>query len=302
MYAMIGDVRFEMLTSFNSIEESHKANFARHEVLAGRPRLQAMGNDLTALRLSVRLHWMIGNPDTAYDGLLAAKESQQAQAFVYGSGRFVGWFVIESLTERTLIQDSKGRTAARELDVELTEFVGDPNNPLPTPGIGGGQNPLLSLLPESVRGTVNTVVDAVQTGVQIYRAVERQVGEVQTLITRAQEVRDNPTSAFALIGDALSIGGTALGNLSAMPDVGAWVSDAAGVSASTVAGVSEFMLYTGAAGQQLGSAVATIQTGVNTGTIGAWLDTGASVMGQVMDSMDNAARGAQILTGVLATR
>ena len=131
MYAMLGDVRFETLQSFASLEAQHSAKFAKHEVLKGRPRLQAMENDLTTLRFGLKLHWMLGNPDTAYKGLLAALEAQQAVSLVYGSGRFVGWFVIESLTERTLIQDSKGRTAARELDVELTEFVGDPNNPLP---------------------------------------------------------------------------------------------------------------------------------------------------------------------------
>ena len=120
MYAMLGDVRFETLQSFSSLEAQHSAKFAKHEVLKGRPRLQAMENELTTLRFGLKLHWMLGNPDTAYKGLLAALEAQQAVSLVYGSGRFVGWFVIESLTERTLIQDSKGRTAARELDVELS--------------------------------------------------------------------------------------------------------------------------------------------------------------------------------------
>ena len=168
MYAMLGDVRFETLQSFASLEAQHSAKFAKHEVLKGRPRLQAMENDLTTLRFGLKLHWMLGNPDTAYKGLLAALEAQQAVSLVYGSGRFVGWFVIESLTERTLIQDSKGRTAARELDVELTEFVGDPNNPLPTPAIiSGKQNPLLSLLPESVQAQAADVMQAVETGVKV---------------------------------------------------------------------------------------------------------------------------------------
>ena len=148
MYAMLGDVRFELLNSFTSLEAEHSANFAKHEVLKGRPRLQALQNELTTLRFSLKLHWRLGNPDTAYKGLLSALEAQQAVSLVYGSGRFVGWFVLERLTERTLIQDAQGRTAARELDVELTQFVGDPNNPLPTPAVKSGrQNPLLSLLP-----------------------------------------------------------------------------------------------------------------------------------------------------------
>ena len=32
MYAMLGDVRFELLNSFTSLEMEHAANFAKHEV------------------------------------------------------------------------------------------------------------------------------------------------------------------------------------------------------------------------------------------------------------------------------
>lgn len=162
MFAQLGDVRFELLSSFTSLEETHAAHFAKHDVLKGRPRLQAMGNDLTELRFGVKLHWKLGDVDTAYKGLIAAKEAQQAVSLVYGSGRFVGWFVIARLTSRTTIMDGKGRTAARELDVELTEFIGDPNNPLPTPAVlSGSQNPLLAMLPESVKSQVSPMIENV---------------------------------------------------------------------------------------------------------------------------------------------
>ena len=294
MYAMLGDVRFEFLASFNNLEETHKALFGKHQVLVGRPRLQGMGNDLTGYRFGVKLHWMLGNPDTAYNGLIAAKESQQAQALVYGSGRFVGWFVIESVTGRTLLQDPQGRTAIRELDVELTEFVGDPNNPLPTPGIGGGLSPLLSLLPESVRGTVSTVADAVQTGVRIYRAAEAVIDDAQTLITRAKEVRDTPSSAFGLIGDALNLGNTAITQLGQLPVIGAKMGD--------LSGVTDFLRYSGAAAQSMQNAVSTLQSGVNSGNIGTWLDTGSAFIEQATDGLTNAAIGAQLLAGWLAGR
>ena len=47
MFAMLGDVRFELLSSFTDFEETHTAAYAKHEVLAGRPRLQAMGPFIT---------------------------------------------------------------------------------------------------------------------------------------------------------------------------------------------------------------------------------------------------------------
>ena len=295
MFAMLGDVRFEMLTSFTDFEETHAATFAKHEVLAGRPRLQAMGNDLTAIRFSLRLHWRLGNPDTAYSGMIAAKEAQQALALVFGSGRHLGWWVIESISSRTLIQDGEGRTAARELDVALTEFTGDPNNPLSTPGLlGGGQNPLLSLLPESVRGQAGQVAEAVQTGVRIYNAVSAQVDEVQTLITPAQELKANPLAVFGLVGDALSIGGAAAANLGTLPEVAQRLGD--------LGGAAEMMAYGGQAARELSGGLAALQAGFDSRRVGDWLDGGAQAVAQADDILANAAAGAQSLTAWLAAR
>ncbi|UTG70789.1 phage tail protein [Neisseria subflava] len=294
MYAMLGDVRFETLQSFSSLEAQHSAKFAKHEVLKGRPRLQAMENELTTLRFGLKLHWMLGNPDTAYKGLLAALEAQQAVSLVYGSGRFVGWFVIESLTERTLIQDSKGRTAARELDVELTEFVGDPNNPLPTPGVANGQNPLLAMLPESVRAPLSKVADAVQTGVRIYRSVEQEVEQLQTLIAHARELKHDPLALLGVVGDAVNLGGTALGKLNRLPEVSKYIGN--------LSGAAEMLAYGGQAARELSGGLAALRNGAQSGTVGGWLEGGAAAIASAADSLNNGARGAQSLTAWLAGR
>ena len=294
MYAMLGDVRFETLQSFSSLEAQHSAKFAKHEVLKGRPRLQAMENELTTLRFGLKLHWMLGNPDTAYKGLLAALEAQQAVSLVYGSGRFVGWFVIESLTERTLIQDSKGRTAARELDVELTEFVGDPNNPLPTPGVANGQNPLLAMLPESVHAPLSKVADAVQTGVRIYRGVEQEVGQLQTLIAHARELKHDPLALLGVVGDAVNLGGTALGKLNKLPEVGKYIGN--------LSGAAEMLAYGGQAARELSGGLAALRNGAQSGTVGGWLEGGMAAVSAAADSLNNGARGAQSLTAWLAGR
>ena len=294
MYAMLGDVRFETLQSFSSLEAQHSAKFAKHEVLKGRPRLQAMENELTTLRFGLKLHWMLGNPDTAYKGLLAALEAQQAVSLVYGSGRFVGWFVIESLTERTLIQDSKGRTAARELDVELTEFVGDPNNPLPTPGVANGQNPLLAMLPESVHAPLSKVADAVQTGVRIYRSVEQEVGQLQTLIAHARELTHDPLALLGMVGDAVNLGSTALGKLNRLPEVGKYIGN--------LSGAAEMLAYGGQAARELSGGLAALRNGAQSGTVGGWLEGGAAAIASAADSLNNGARGAQSLTAWLAGR
>lgn len=295
MYAMLGDVRFEFLQSFTEFEETHAADYAKHEVLGGRPRLQAVGNGLTQIRFGLKLHWKLGNPDTAYKGLLAAKEAQQAVSLVTGAGRFVGWFVIESLTARTLMQDGSGRTAARELEVSLTEFVGDPNNPLPTPGVAAAQNnPLLAMLPESVRGTASKVAEAVQTGVRMYRAAEREIGQVQTLISRARGLKNDPAAAFGILGDALNLGSSALGRLGALPE--------AGRQFGNLTGAAEMLAYAGQASRHLADGVSAVRSGVEGGSIGGWIDAAAGLVDSASDSLNNGARGVQSLTAYLAAR
>ena len=294
MYAMLGDVRFELLGSFTDLEETHGASYAKHEVLAGRPRLQAMGNELTQIRFGIKLHWKLGDVDAAYKGLIAAKEAQQAVSLVFGSGRFVGWFVISSLTARTLLQDGRGRTTARELDVSLTEFVGDPNNPLPTPGVANGQNPLLAMLPESVRAPLSKVADAVQTGVRIYRSVEQEVGQLQTLIAHARELKHDPLALLGVVGDAVNLGGTALGKLNSLPEVGRYIGN--------LSGAAEMLAYGGQAARELSGGLAALRNGAQSGTVGGWLEGGAAAIASVADSLNNGARGAQSLTAWLAGR
>lgn len=295
MFAQLGDVRLEVLNSFTSFEESHAANFAKHDVLKGRPRLQAMGNDLTTLRFEVRLHWRLGDVDTAYKGLITAKEKQQAVSLVYGSGQFVGWFVIERLTSRTTQMDGYGRTAARELDIELTEFVGDPNNPLPTPAVmSGKQNPLLSMLPESVRGQVLPIVENVQKAVKVYRTVEKEIGQMQHLVYQAKELRHDPAGALHAISDALNIGGSALGKLNGLPDITDKLGD--------LAGVATFVAQSAQATSQLGNAVGLLRQGFESNQIGSWLDSGIHSVDQAVESLQNGASAVQTLTAFIATR
>lgn len=295
MFAQLGDVRFEVLHSFTSFEENHVANFAKHDVLKGRPRLQAMGNDLTTLRFAVRLHWRLGDVDTAYRGLVGAKEGQQAVSLVYGSGRFVGWFVIERLTARTTQMDAHGRTASRELDIELTEFVGDPNNPLPTPAVmSGKQNPLLSMLPESVKGQVLPIVENVQKAVKVYRTVEKEVGQLQQLIYHAKELHNDPAGALHAVSDALNIGGSALGKLNGLPEITDKLGD--------LAGVATFASQSAQATSQLGSAVGLLRQGFESNQIGSWLDNGINSVDQTVESLQNGAGAVETLTAWLAMR
>ncbi|QEY23555.1 phage tail protein [Neisseria animalis] len=295
MYAQLGDVRFELLQGFERLEARHEARFAKHEVLAGRPRLQAVGNELTELRIGIRLHWLLGNPDTAYKGLLTALEAQQAVSLVFGSGRFVGWFVIERLSERTLIQDGKGRTAARELDVKLTEFVGDPNNPLPTPGIAqAGKNPLLGLLPESVQAQASDLMQAVETGIKIYREAESGVRDLQRLAGAVRELKNDPAGALNMLGEALETGSGVLGRLNNLPQVTSLIGD--------LSGAAEMAAQASQAASELGGAAASARAAFESGNPLDWLEGGADAVERAGGALADGAAAVETLTAWLAVR
>ena len=82
--------------------------------------------------------------------------------------------------------------------------------------------------------------------------------------------------------------------LGQLPVIGAKMGD--------LSGVTDFLRYSGAAAQSMQNAVSTLQSGVNSGSIGTWLDTGSALIEQATDGLTNAAKGAQLLTGWLAGR
>ena len=295
MFAQLGDVTFELLGSFASLEETHAAQFAQHDVLAGRARLQAMGNALTELQFSLKLHWKLGDVDAAYHGLIAAKEAQQAVSLVYGSGRFVGWFVIERLSARTLQMDKNGRTAAREIDVELKEFVSDPNNPLPAPAVvQGEQNPLLAMLPESVQTALNPIAEKIGTAVKIYHAVENDIGAMQNLIQTAREIKNDPAGVLNLVGDVLGVAGGALDHLNGLPEIVQSFGD--------LAGAAQFAAQAAQAAQQMGSAVGEFRAGIESGSVGGWFGAGVAALDAAAESLGNGAAAVQTLTAFVAAR
>lgn len=177
----------------------------------------------------------------------------------------------------------------------MTEFVGDPNNPLPTPAIiSGKQNPLLSLLPESVQAQASEVIKAVETGVKIYRAAESGIEQVQGIITAAKELKNDPAGLLHLVGDALGVAAPVLQNLNRIGEVTAVVGD--------LTSATKLAEQLGMAGNALGDTVASLRSGYESGSVGGWLDAAGSSIMTATEAMTNGALAVEILTGWLATR
>src|SRR5260370_6962048 len=99
MYAVLGEIIFEVLTSQQALESARKYDYAEHKVVGDRPRLQRIAADLETLTLELSFHAAFTNPQTQLTLLENAAEDHRARAFVYGNGIHRGYFVVSELAE-----------------------------------------------------------------------------------------------------------------------------------------------------------------------------------------------------------
>ncbi|WP_032092056.1 phage tail protein [Necropsobacter rosorum] len=203
MYFMLGNIAFEPV-NLTDFSENHAADFAEHAVLKGKPRLQAMGEKLTELSFAIRLHHKIGGVESRYQALLAAKAKQEALALIWGAGKYKGNYVITDIYSATLFTDKLGNSLAREMTINLREYVGDiDDNPLGA-ALNLGSNSLLgSILPDGAVKVLSDMKETVQKGAELFNQGRQIVNEVRNTIAIVRQLTDDPTAALAYLPDVL---------------------------------------------------------------------------------------------------
>lgn len=200
-YALLGDIAFELLYAPHNLSENHQANFAQHEVLSGKPKLQAMGLGLVEIHLDLRLHHSLGNVEQRYQQLLSAKQQMKPLAWVLGNGQFQGHFVITEISSKTLMTDEQGLALARELSLRLKEFVGEVSENFIGEAVQIGSNmPLSSLVAmrnpvqfmDKQRGFLNKAV-------QMYQRARQIIDVVRNGVQMVRNFAHDPMSALAML-------------------------------------------------------------------------------------------------------
>ena len=94
MFAVLGDIPFQVVGSPESLSDSRGYDYAEHRVIQDRPVLQWLADDLETIQLEMLLHQSFTNPTVNLLLLLQAAESHAALPLVFGNGYFRGYFVI----------------------------------------------------------------------------------------------------------------------------------------------------------------------------------------------------------------
>jgi phage protein U len=121
MYAQLGNIIFSGLKGFDALSSKRETNFAKNEVIEGKPRLQKVGTNLEEVQLSIQFHASFCVPETEIAALEAIREAAEIVPLIGGSGEFWGNFVVQSITKDVLELGSQGNIKIAILNVSLLE-------------------------------------------------------------------------------------------------------------------------------------------------------------------------------------
>lgn len=125
MYAQLGTIRFEGLNGFSTLEESFAVNYAQHERINNKPRLEAVGDVLDTISFDMYLHSTFVDPEASIEVIRTAMINREILTLILGSGKVVGNFVIPSFTKSTEFTDPNGNIISATLSIELLESATD---------------------------------------------------------------------------------------------------------------------------------------------------------------------------------
>lgn len=123
MFALLGEIPFQVIGSPEIFESSRRFDYAEHRVVEDLPRLQWLAADLEHITLAMLFHASFTDPAAQLAALLAAGEDHQARALVLGNGVFRGYFVVESVATSDLQLAADATPIAIRVRTSLREWA-----------------------------------------------------------------------------------------------------------------------------------------------------------------------------------
>lgn len=122
MYAQLGTIVFEVVGPITGLTSKREYRYAAHEVVQGKPRLEAIGDGLEVLSLTLEFLREITDPVTAFADLCAAAAAYEALPLVFADGQVMGHYVVTAIDDVIDRTDDRGTVTHRRTRVELTEW------------------------------------------------------------------------------------------------------------------------------------------------------------------------------------
>jgi phage protein U len=136
LFAVLGDIQFEVVGSPESYESADGYDFPEQRVIESKPRLQWVGDELERLNFELMWHASFTNPAAQLALLRATAATHLALPLVFGDGGFRGFFVIESIKVKSQQLSAGGAPIAIRVALALKEWIADAQSLFSTLSLG----------------------------------------------------------------------------------------------------------------------------------------------------------------------
>lgn len=124
MFAQLGDIKFELITYFNGLNESVSYNYAQHDRINNKPILQFLGKNLLQESIKLNFHRNFCVPEDEIKKLTDVADAATPLKFLKGNGEYVGVFVIEEIGQAIEQAAPEGTLMSVQVDIRLKEYTG----------------------------------------------------------------------------------------------------------------------------------------------------------------------------------
>ena len=124
MFAQLGDIKFELITYFNGLNETVSYNYAQHERIENKPILQFLGKNLQEENIKLNFHRTFCVPEDELKNLVDVADKAEPLKFIQGNGEYVGVFVIEEIGKTVEQTSAEGDLLSIQVDLRLREYTG----------------------------------------------------------------------------------------------------------------------------------------------------------------------------------
>lgn len=124
MFAQLGDIKFELITYFNGLQERNSYNYAQHDRINNKPVLQFLGKNLQEQDLKLNFHRTFCTPEDEIKKIKEVADKATPLKFIKGNGEYIGVFVIEEIQSSTEQASSEGDLISIQMDIRIKEYTG----------------------------------------------------------------------------------------------------------------------------------------------------------------------------------
>jgi phage protein U len=123
MFAILGEIVFELLGSPDAFDSIRTWDYAEHHVVEDRPKLQWLVVNLETIELDFHFHTSFTDPAAQAAALIAAAGDHNARALVFGNGVHRGYFIVTSIRTTAQQMSASGDLIAITVRAGLKEWA-----------------------------------------------------------------------------------------------------------------------------------------------------------------------------------